>query len=171
MAAECSDPKGLRASLASLAARLPDYSAQIADAGFECCHVNDRWISKHCGPEDLAIHQRYSIEYAAEVLAADEPFAVLRDTFACRSGWLNELKAKRLALYGSFEDLNKRPDTRHLAELSPGWREFMRVRESSARADRKQVEDQVAEFVRCRHRDTRPRRSHSALPCPVDEGH
>jgi len=150
MAAEFPDPKALRDSLAGLAARSPDYAARIADAGFECCHVNERWIRAHCGAEDLAVHQRYSIEYAAEVLAADDPFAVLNDKSVCRSDWLNDLKAERLTRHGSFEALHQRPGTRHLAELSPGWREFMRVRESSAAADREQVREQGAEFLRRR---------------------
>jgi|JI10StandDraft_1071094.scaffolds.fasta_scaffold15435_3 hypothetical protein len=138
----------LRHSLAILAGRVPDYSSQLRDAGFECCHVNDDWIERRCAPADVVAHKRYLIEYAQEVLASDDPFAILpRDELNCRSPWLNELKARRLSDHGPADTLSRSSQTRHLVQLSPGWREFMRVRESSVPADQMQVADQAATFA------------------------
>lgn len=142
------DCKDLAQTLARLADCLPRYGAELRQSGFECCHVNDDWIERHCGAADVATHKHYLIEFAREVLATGKPSPGAGDRQDCRSPWLNELKAQRLAKHGPYEALWKSPNTRHLEQLSPGWREFMRVRESSSPADQAQVVDQVTTFIR-----------------------
>lgn len=145
-------------TLARLAEQLPGYFDQLRQAGFACCHVNDDWIEQHCNADDVQTHKRYLIEFAREVLATSKSSPDFGDEQNCRSAWLNELKAARLAQHGSHENLWKNPHTRHLDQLSPGWREFMRVRESSAAVDQAQVADQVATFV---HRQIEEIKAHS----------
>jgi hypothetical protein len=144
--------------LAQLADQLPRYFAEVRQAGFSSCHVNDDWIEQHCAPVDVQTHKRYLIEFAREVLATGKSSPDFGDEQTCRSAWLNELKAARLATHGPYELLWKIPHMRHLQQLSPGWREFMRVRESSSPADQAQVADQVATFV---HRQQEEIRAHS----------
>ena len=145
-------------ALARLADQLPRYSIELRQAGFACCHVNDDWIEAHCSVADVETHKRYLIEFAHEVLATGKPSPDFGDEQSCRSPWLNELKAARLARHGPHEQLWKSPHTRHLDQLSPGWREFMRVRESSSPADQAQVADQAATFV---HRQREEISAHS----------
>lgn len=144
--------------LARLADQLPRYFAEVRQAGFACCHINDDWIEQHCVAVEVQTHKRYLIEFAREVLATGKPSPDFGDEQTCRSAWLNELKAARLATHGPHEDLWKSPHTRHLGQLSPGWREFMRVRDSSSPADQAQVAEQVATFV---HRQQEEIRAHS----------
>lgn len=171
------DGKSLRNSLAGLAERVPDYFLQLRSEGFECSHVSDDWIEHQCAPADVVVHKRYLIEYAREVLASDDPFAILpRDELKCRSPWLNELKARRLSGYGPEEVLSQSPQTRHLVQLSPGWREFVRVRESSARVDLLQVGDQAATFASRRAEEIEENREAivrciGTLPATRDEQH
>jgi hypothetical protein len=145
-------------ALARLADQLPRYSIELRQAGFACCHVNDDWIEAHCSVADVETHKRYLIEFAHEVLATGKPSPDFGDERSCRSPWLNELKAARLARHGPHEQLWKSPHTRHLDQLSPGWREFMRVRESSSPTDQAQVADQAATFV---HRQREEISAHS----------
>jgi hypothetical protein len=145
--------------LAVLADRLPGYYAKLRDAGFTCGHVNDDWIESRCSIADVVTHKRYLIEFAREVFATGNSSPDFGDEQNCMSPWLNELKAKRFAKYGDFESLWRNGATRHLAQLSPGWREFFRVKESSALVDQMHVADQMANYVhrwteeKGRHRD------------------
>lgn len=141
------DLKSLRSSLAVLASRLPEYFTHLRAAGFECSHVNEDWIEDRCSADDVEVHKRYLMEFACEVLTTGNASPDFGDEQNCQSAWLNELKAARLAQHGPYENLTKGPHAHHLEQLSPGWREFMRVRESSALADQAQVADQLATFV------------------------
>jgi hypothetical protein len=144
--------------LARLADQLPRYSIELRQAGFACCHVNDDWIEAHCSVADVVTHKCYLIEFAREVLATGKPAPDFGDEQSCRSPWLNELKAARLVKHGPHKQRWKSPHTRHLDQLSPGWREFMRVRESSSPADQAQVADHVATFA---HRQREEISAHS----------
>lgn len=136
--------------LARLADHVSRYSAELRQAGFACCHVNDDWIAQHCGAADIALHMRYLSEFAREVLTSGKHSPDFGDAQDCHSPWLNELKAMRLAAYGPDALLWANPDKRHLAQLSPGWREFMRVKGSSAHADQMQAANQIASFMKRR---------------------
>ena len=109
--------------------------------------MNDDWIARQCKAADVTVHKRYLIEFAREVLATGKPSPDLGDELNCLSPWLNELKAERLAKHGRHENLWGNWKTRHLDQLSPGWREFFRVRESPDPVDQMQVADQVATYV------------------------
>ena len=141
------DCKSFGSALAVLVDRLPSYFAQLREVGFACCHVNDDWIERQCNAADVAVHKRYLVEFAREVLATGKPSPDFGDELNCLSPWLNDLKAQRLAKYGRHEDLWKNWQTRHLGQLSPGWREFFRVKESPDPADQMHVADQVATYV------------------------
>lgn len=134
-------------TLARLADQLPEYAVRLRQVGFECCHINDDWIERRCTPDDVAMHKRYLVEFAREVLATGNPSISSSDRQDSLSSWLNELKAQRRAKHGPYEALWKSVNTRHLEQLSPGWREFMRVRDSSSSVDRAKVADQVATFI------------------------
>jgi hypothetical protein len=141
------DLKNLRNSLAGLTSQLPEYFERLRGNGFECCHINEDWIESRCSAADVVMHKRYLVEFAHEVLASGKLSPDYGDAQNCLSPWLNKLKADRLAQHGPYENLCKAPHSRYLVELSPGWREFMRVRESCAAADQAQVADQLATFV------------------------
>lgn len=144
----------LRDLLAVLADKLPLYSRAVRDAGFSCCHVNEDWIEENCTKkDDIALHRRYLIEYAREVLVSDSPSNILfEDGLNCRSSWLNELKAKRFAEFGPVDGMNS-SKTRHLTALSPCLRELSRISEMPDRVARKHQETMVDAFVKRREHE------------------
>lgn len=143
------DLKVHRDSLAILSNKLSFYLDEIRAAGFTCCHVDEDWIRLNCTEDDIAFHQRYSIEFAHELLISDSPSAILfSDEENCRSQWLNELKAKRLADFGPEDRLFEESRTRHLLELSPCLRELARIRELPDQAAQKTQETLVGEFAK-----------------------
>jgi len=143
--------KKLRDLLACLADRLPDYYQAVRDAGFTTCLVNEDWTEQHCDPKDVEFHKRYLIEVAKEALASDKPTEIVyTDALNCKSSWLNEIKARRLAEHGSIDDLSKNWKTRHLEQLSPCLGARLRLSDSPHPADKRQIANMVAEFVQRR---------------------
>lgn len=141
------DLKRLRAGLTVLADRLPLYSDLLRHAGFSCCHIDDDWIQSNCARDDLSFHRRYLIEFAREAIASDSPSKILySDEPNCRSGWLNELKTKRLTAFGPEDKLFASSSTRHLVELSPCQRELSRIRERPDQAAAEADDGLVREF-------------------------
>ena len=141
-----------RIALAALAGRVPDYAAGLRSAGFDSGLAHDDWIADACSAEHLSIHKRYLVEYAGEVLAASKPSTILHsDELDCRSDWMNELKRRRRREHGDVDALTRSPARRHLVELSPGLREFIRVRLSSRAEDRSQAARQGEVHAQRRH--------------------
>lgn len=141
------DFKLLRDSLSILSNKLPRYADELRAAGFTCCHIDEDWIRQNCTEVDIAFHQRYSIEYAHEVLVADSPSTILfGDEPNCQSQWLNELKAKRLTKYGPADKLFESSRTRHLVELSPCLRELSKIKELAESAAQRTQQALVSEF-------------------------
>jgi hypothetical protein len=123
----------LRDSLGVLADKLPLYSKSLRDTGFSCCHVDEDWINQNCTKENIAVHARYLIEYAREALVSDSTSKILfEDDLNCRSPWLNELKARRVAEFGPINGM-KSAETRHLVHLSPCLRRLSELMESADR--------------------------------------
>lgn len=121
--------KNLSRSLGSIAKNLPDYFEKIRRAEFQLCHLNEDWIASQCNEGDLIKHQKFLMEYAAEVLISNSPASVLSDEYICESSWLNDLKNERRLKYGDANELFKNSSTRHLIEISPGKRAFVRMKE------------------------------------------
>lgn len=142
----------LRNSLACLAKKTPVYGEKLRQSQFQCSHVNDDWIAAYCPAAVSSQHQRYLVEYAAEVLVTTKPTSILHgDAYVCQSEWLQQLKSERLANYGPVESLDSHPRTAHLAELSLGLQEFMRLRNNLGDSvDRAKVQGQLQEFARRR---------------------
>lgn len=141
-----------RNSLAVLAGNVPAYADKLRQSKFQCSHVNDDWIAKHCSAEVSAQHQRYLSEYAAEALATSDPSEILfGDEYVCQSAWLQQLKSERLSRHGWVSDLSSAPKKAHLANLSLGLQEFMRLRNNLGDSvDRAKVQGQLQEFARRR---------------------
>lgn len=141
----------LRDCLAPLSGRVDDYYGIVRAAGFTTCLVNEDWIEAHCDPKDVAVHKRYLVELAQEALLRDKIEEVLyTDLLDCKSSWLNDLKAKRLAETGPLDQLKDGPQTRHLKQLSPCLRALIRLSASTRSTDKEQVDTQTAEFTRRR---------------------
>jgi hypothetical protein len=108
-------------------------------------------MEEHCVYADVEFHKRYLVEIARETLTSDQPAEIIyADALNCRSPWLNELKARRLAEHGSVNLLDKSWKTSHLQQLSPCLRELLRLSDSPHAKDKKQRANQMAEFVRRR---------------------
>lgn len=140
-----------REALGSLSERIGDYWESIRSAGFTSCFVNEDWIHEHCKTRDIETHKRYLTEFAKELLLGGNAGDVLyTDSLNCKSTWLNELKAQRLAQHGRVEAIQDQSQRLYISQLSPCLREVLRQSASKYAADRKQVKQQQEEFVRRR---------------------
>lgn len=85
-----STAKALQSSLPILAERLPDYFSRLRIAGFSCCHVNEDWIETQCNEDDVAMHKRYLVEFAREVLATGK----LSPDLSASLGWREFMRVR-----------------------------------------------------------------------------
>lgn len=138
----------LREKISRIGSGVLDYHRKIEASGYVCCFFRSRWFASSFSKKDWECHIKYLAEYARESLLLESDSAILfDDEYECRSEFLRSLKRERYDRYGSVKNILGDPETSHLIEISPCYREHSRIRQASDPASINIARELQAEFL------------------------